>query len=317
MNRIGLALYLLFAASACSSASHFKIEVLSELLRIDSSPEQGFHFPFFLYVPKDSSKVQRLLVIPNNSGSSLDTFEAQLGSAKRQALDWSDLAERISAALLVPGFPRPKVDPPIYTHSLSRSTLLVKDGNLERIDLQLVKMFEAAKLVLSKRGAKDLKRKIFLFGFSASAMFVNRFTFIHPHLVGAVAFGAPGGWPLAPIKEFKGRPLPYPVGIGDFQEVAAEPFDLDALRRVPIFAFLGSKDENDSVTFRDGYTEADQALVFSNFGKTPVERWPISEKIYKDAGLNAVFKLYKGIGHGTNRIVHDDVVAFFLNSSAE
>ena len=317
MRTIPLLLTLVLAHPVFASGSDIKVEVLSELLKVESAPRNGFHFPFFLYVPKNLAKAQRLLVIPNNSGNSQDTFEAQIDSAKRQTLVWNDLAERVSAVLLVPAFPRPNVEPPVYTHALSRSTLLVKDGDLKRIDLQLIKMIEAANLVLSKRGAKHIKRKVFLFGFSASASFVNRFTFIHPELVGAVAFGAPGGWPLAPLTEYKGKTLNYPVGLADFQEVSSTPFDLDALKRVPIFAFLGSKDENDSVTFRDSYTEVDQALVFSEFGKNPVGRWPIAEKFYKDAGLKATFKLYDGLAHGTNRAVHDDIVDFFLNSKAD
>ena len=174
-------------------------------------------------------------------------------------------------------------------------------------------MIEAARKIVLQKESKSLYEKIFLFGFSASAMFVNRFTFIHPERVAAVALGAPGGWPLAPVKVHKGKKLNYPVGIGDLEDLVGTPIDLKKVSSVPMLLFLGAKDENDSVVYRDSYTKADETLIFSLFGKKPAARWPSAEKLYKEAGLNAKFKLYPDIGHQTSKEVHEDVVQFFLS----
>lgn len=296
-----------------AAKTKLKLDLLGGLYRVEANPEKGFNYAFFLYIPENEDQKLNLLVIPNNAGSSKDTYDFQVESAKRQTLSWAHFAERTGSALLVPTFFRPDVDPPIYTHSLSRSSLEVKNGELKRVDLQLIKMVEAARTLVFKEKRRKLSEKMLLFGFSASAMFVNRFTFIHPDLVVAVAFGAPGGWPLAPLKEFKNKKLPYPVGIDDMPLLIGEEINLERLRRVPIYAFLGSKDDNDSVVYRDSYTEENEKLVFSLFGRTPVQRMPAAEKIYKDAGLRATFKIYAGIGHETNKDIHDDIVKFFVS----
>jgi predicted esterase len=213
--------------------------------------------------------------------------------------------------LLVPAFFRPNVEPPIYSTSLSRSALEVRTGDLARVDLQLLKMIDAAKNVVSQKESKSLEDKVFLFGFSASAMFVNRFTFIHPERIAAAALGAPGGWPIAPVKKYKRQNLKYPVGIYDLDKLAGSTIDLKKISSVPMFLFLGERDENDSVIYRDSYSKENETQIFSLFGKKPVARWPVAEKLYKSAGLKADFKIYKDIGHETNKTVHDDLIKFF------
>lgn len=294
-----------------AKGTDFKITALGQLFKVEARPKSGFNYPFFLYIPTDSLKMKNLLVVPNNTGSSITDFELQTLQTRRQTLVEASLAERISAVLLVPDFPRPDVDPPIYTHSLSRSTLLAKEGSLKRIDLQVIKMTEAARDILKKEYKITLRKKLFFSGFSAAAMFANRFAFIHPNLVAGVAIGAPGGWPLAPLTNIKEQALTYPVGISDIAELTGKPTDLEALKKVHFLFYIGAKDENDSVVYRDSYTKEQEALVFSVFGKNPVERWPIAEKLYTEAGLKAQFKLYKNLGHESDQTTRNDVVEFF------
>jgi hypothetical protein len=175
---------------------NLKIDKLGELLEVAASPIDGFNYSFYIYLPRIKNKrFNRIFVYPNNVGGSLGNIEEQSILTKRQTLIESYTAERVNSIIVVPNFPRPSIEPPIYTHSLSRSTLLVKDGPLFRVDLQLIKMLEAAKKVLSKKYKIKVQNKYFFSGFSASAMFVNRFVFLHPDLVAGVAIGAPGGWP--------------------------------------------------------------------------------------------------------------------------
>jgi predicted esterase len=292
-------------------ASEIKETRLGTLFRIEAIPARGFNFSFFLYVPEEKNKIRNLMIVPNNTTGSSSDFAQQLETSQRQALVEASIAERTSSILLVPGFPGPEVEPPLYTHSLSRSTLLVKNGPLKRIDIQLIKMAETASQLLTKKHKIIIRKKFLLSGFSASAMFVNRFTFIHPDLVAGVAIGAPGGWPIAPIGTYKGKPLPFPVGVSDVSELIGNSVNWDHLKKVHFFFFLGDKDENDSVIHRDSYTKEDEDLIFSNFGKKPVERWPVAERLYSEAGLNAHFKLYKDTGHETNQETRNDVVEFF------
>src|SRR5947208_2301963 len=114
------------------------------LVEVPAVESSGFQFPYYLYVPKNlvGARPVRLLVQPNNTGQTTDDFEIHRNSAKRTASrgDTRRLADRLQVPLLVPVFPRPRAQWKIYTHSLDRDSLLVKEGPLVRIDLQLLAM---------------------------------------------------------------------------------------------------------------------------------------------------------------------------------
>src|SRR5262245_58600598 len=160
---------------------------------IPAVPSSGFSFPYYLYVPRGLSPTGpvRLLVEPNNTGQASDDFEVHRTSAKRlaSASYAQRIADRLQTPLMVPVFPRPRDQSRIYTHLLDRDTLLVKDGPLIRIDLQLLAMIEHARGVLKDAGIPT-KSKVFMNGFSASACFINRFAALHPQAVRALAAGA-------------------------------------------------------------------------------------------------------------------------------
>ena len=75
-------------------------------------------------------------------------------------------------------------------------------------------MIDDARRQLSMHGASAHAR-VLLQGFSASAMFANRFAVLHPDRVLAVSIGSPGGWPIAPVAKIGVDALPYPAGIAD------------------------------------------------------------------------------------------------------
>src|SRR5262249_12139763 len=142
--------------------------------------------PYYLYLPKDLSRTKpvRLLIEPNNTGQATDDFEIHRASAKRLATSGSirRLADRLKTPLFVPVFPRPRNQWKIYTHYLDRDSMLVKDGPLARIDLQLLGMMRHARRLLDDAGIASEPR-VFMDGFSASAGFVNRFAALHPDSV--------------------------------------------------------------------------------------------------------------------------------------
>ena len=106
--------------------------------------------------------------------------------------------------------------------------------------------------------------------------------------------------------------LNYPIGVGDLDKVSGKKFNLEKLRSVQFFMFLGEKDENDSVVYRDGYEEKDEKLIFKLFGKTPVSRWEISKNLYKKVNLKAKFRLYPNVAHKVTREMRKDIVGSFF-----
>lgn len=283
---------------------------------MEAQPSRGFLYPYYLYVPpelwsaKGGKAKQTLLVLPNNTGKPDDDFAAHDKYARRSIEDLRRLGSNLKVALLVPAFPRPQSDWRIYTHALDRDSLLTERKEYRRFDRQLVRMIDNARDRLRSDGYRFDKR-VLMFGFSASGMFTNRFTFLHPERVKAAAIGSPGGWAVAPIGLWKGKALRYPIGAADFKSVSGKKLDMKRLKRVPLFLFLGDEDTNDSVTFRDSYESEDEKLILDMFGKTLVGRWAFTQAIYGSSLPEATLKLYPKIGHSLSQAMWDDIKDFF------
>ena len=310
--------FLLFILLAPGISSAQTVgNVSPEIVKIEAEPAKGFAYPYYLYVPKamreeakDAKKTHTILVIPNNAGKTSDDFTVHEADVKRKIKNNSEIADRLGVALLMPVFPRPQTDWKIYTHALDRAAMTTDKKEFARFDLQLVAMIDDARAKLAKEKLKFDKRVIMI-GWSASGMFANRFTFLHPKRIKAAVVGSPGGWAIAPVAVFKEKALRYPIGINDFKSISGENLDLKNLRKVPLFIFLGDQDDNDSVIFRDSYEKEDEDLIFALFGKTPVERWDVSKKLYQDNKLNAEFRLYPNVKHAVTKEMLDDIFAFF------
>lgn len=309
---------LLISILTCSAqtAAPNQTETFPDVVRIEPNQKQGFAYPYYLYVPpqlkneKMRGKALTFLVSPNNTGKIDDDLSVHDAYAK----NWTERDRRwagtLGVVLLTPVFPRPATDWQIYTHALDRDAMLTEKTDYKRFDLQLIAMIDHARKSLAKENLK-LDKKVLLWGFSASGMFVNRFVFLHPTRVKAAAVGSPGGWAIAPVNSWKDKALRYPIGTADFEIVAGKKLDRRNLKKVPMLIYLGDKDTNDSVIFGDSYDEQDKELIFELFGKIPVERWTISEEIYKKELPLAKFKLYPNIGHETNREHRKDWTEFY------
>lgn len=315
MKAIILGTILLLSAASIAIAQAPTPLTDKDYVRIDANSKAGFGYPYYLYVPpevkNDPNKkaVQTILVLPNNTGKLDDDFAIHEADVKRRMAGAGAIASALKIAVLMPVFPRPKSDWQIYTHALDRDSMVTDKREYRRLDLQLVAMIDDARTRLKKDGL-NFDKRILINGFSASGMFANRFTFLHPNRVKAAAIGSPGGWPIAPVEKFKDKVLRYPIGVADLKTVSGKKLDLKTLRKVALFIFLGDRDTNDSVPFGDSYDDVDRELINPLLGTTPVSRWNISEQLYKDAGLNAVFKLYPDVPHTVSPLMRDDIRAF-------
>ncbi len=92
--------------------------------------------------------------MPNNSSLRSNSLEETEAAAKKELLKWVELAENTNSIILMPVFIRPFVDPPIYTHSLSRTTLELTTGDLKRVDLQLLAMTSDTFEIIAKKYKK-------------------------------------------------------------------------------------------------------------------------------------------------------------------
>jgi predicted esterase len=319
MKNIIYAILIIIFTAGLVSAQDTAIDP-KDIIKIEANAAKGFAYPYYLYVPPElrrEPKLQKethtILVIPNNTGKSSDDLSVHETDVKKRMTQSGVIGRLIKPAILMPVFPRPATDWQIYTHALDRDALLTDKKEFARFDLQLVAMIDDAREHLKKDKLK-FDERVFITGFSASAMFANRFTFLHPDRVKAAAIGSPGGWAIAPAANYKEKSLRYPIGVNDFKTVTGKKFDLKKAQKVPMFIFLGDKDDNDSLVFEDGYEDEDKILVFELFGKTPVERWEISKTLYRQSNMNAEFKIYPNVKHTVSAEMRDDIKAFFLKN---
>jgi len=283
----------------------------AEMQKIPASPGDGFQWPYYLVVPDTYHSYPVLFVEPNNTGRGDDDPAVHDDAARSLAESYELLAAELGGPILVPTFPRPYTNWQVYTHALDRDTLLTDLPGLERVDLQLIAMIDHARARFAGEGV-ELPEKVWMNGFSASGMFVNRFTLIHPDRVLAAAIGAPGGWPTAPVASWSGEDLRFPVGIADLADLTGTPFDLEAFRQVPQYIWVGDQDTNDAVDFIDGFDPVDQQLIYDLFGDVEyvAERWPVAEEVFDSAGAAAQFRVYPGVGHEYTDSIIEDLRAF-------
>src|SRR5690606_24718435 len=107
-------------------------------------------------------------------------------------------------------FPRPDAQPLMYTHALDRDVMLQKTPEFKRLDLQLLEMISDATKVLYAMNIQ-IESKFFMNGFSASGTFTNRFSFLHPEKIKALAIGGFNGKLMLPQKKINRVKLNYPI----------------------------------------------------------------------------------------------------------
>jgi hypothetical protein len=287
-----------------------------ELIEVPAEPAKGFHFPYLLFIPESAAakRYEYLLVEPNNTGNVSDDFEVHRNAAVHLARDSSVgnfVARKLGVPLLVPIFPRPASNDRLYTHSLDRDTILITDGPLARLDLQLIAMIADARPRLAATG-HPVNSKVLINGFSASGLFANRFTFLHPEMVAAAAYGGLNCFIMLPVAELKSQALNFPLGLADLEKLTGHPFNRAVYETIPQLAYMGANDTNDAVVHEDAYSPEERALVFTVVGeKMMPDRWQAVQAVYKSEKVPVEFRTYPGIGHGTDGKINSDVAEFF------
>lgn len=313
--KTGIAMVVaMFSMTACATQPAQTVPLEPGTLLVEAAPSKGFNYPYLLRIPANPlGDFTRLLVEPNNTGRVSDDHAVHLEAARGLAQNaiGAFVAPRLNVPLLVPVFPRPQTGWEIYTHQLDRDSMLIENGPMRRLDLQLIAMIDDARRRLRAAGVR-VDEQVLLTGFSASGTFANRFTMLHPQRVRAVASGGLNGLLIVPAPERNGVALPYPIGIADVRRLTGRDVDLDGWRRVPQFIYMGERDDNDALHFSDGYDDDERRVVYSQLGEQmQPDRWSRVQAIYRDAGANATLKTYEGIGHGTDARINSEITEFF------
>ena len=311
MSRIASILALMALLFSCSKGYN------GELMYVEPGKDSPFNFPYFLYIPDNIDRSDKVSVViePNNSGFADDDLNKHIEKAERIATKdfyaGNYVAGQLGLPLIVPVFPRSKTDWTIYTHALDRDVMAQKGNPLERIDLQLIEMFNDARKRLQEKDI-PVEEQFLLTGFSASASFVNRFTLLHPQKVLAVAAGGLNGLLMLPADSLEGQDLPFPLGTADMHNFLGIEFQKEHFRATPQYYFMGAKDFNDAIPYDDAYSQAERATIYAVIGKDMhTERWPACQRIYRQNKVHATFETYDAIGHEQPESVKKKILDFF------
>ena len=292
-----------------------------DILQIEAQQGEGFNFPYYLFIPGGIDKHRQvyMLVETNNTGTTSDDLEVHRAKALKLAESSyaNRMASRLGVPLLVPVFPRPRSNWQAYTHALDIDTLEIEEGKLKRIDLQLTAMIKYAQELLRINGF-TIDDRVFMHGFSASAKFCNRYSFLHPEMVKAFAAGGVNGLPTLPVREWNECELPFPIGIAGIERFIDKGFNEKAFRQVAHYIYMGSFDRNDTLPSRDAWREEEADIIKKALAeKMMPDRWELSRKIYRQQKLPAQLVTYNGIAHAITDQMQDDVTDFFKANAGE
>lgn len=306
-------IYILFSLLLIRCSNSYN----GELIFVEPDINDKFEFPYFLFIPNQISKNEKVYIIiePNNSGFANDDLQKHIDKAERTAtIDYylgNYFAQKFNYPLIVPVFPRQATEWKIYTHALDRDVMQQKDNPLERIDIQLINMFNDARSKLNNKYIKT-QDQFLLTGFSASGTFANRFTLMHPDRVFAVAAGGLNGLLMLPIDSLNNEILKYPIGVSDLKEFTDKEFQNKEFLNTPQFYFMGELDKNDAIPYDDAFDQNEREQIFRLLGvQMQPERWDNCKEIYMNSKVNAIIKTYDNLGHEHPDKIKKEIIEFF------
>jgi len=321
------------------------------IVRIPAMPEKGFKWPYFLVLPSDKYKlansgIKRYLLVETTNeprGKDLTSVEEavriKLNDEKQESVR---LAEELRFPLLMPAIPRPVIEiytdennePNIfYTTSLDRDSAILhmkmKNPDMKnlltdvfkkaghnvhdyiRLDLQVASMIDHAIEYLNKYDHK-VEDRVFMYGFSGSGSFSERFSMFHPEKLKAMVAGTKLANMILPLNKYKGRNLIYPIGTYDYEEIAGETFDLEKVNSVARLVFIGENDINDNpLNHMDCYGRRERSIITGLWGKDVIMRAKKLAKLFKKSGGKGMFIVDKSAGHFVSDEMYDYIKYFF------
>ena len=315
-NRLWITVFTFtYLLSFCFSLRAENVE--QEPILILANSEAGFEYPYYLLLPKSSSSLEKnyLIVETNNSGVQSD-FSTHIENTRKEILGKGPgpmVAHDLNMPLLLPVFPRSKDSVLVYTHALDRDSMLMKNDQRQRLDLQLLHMVKDARKQLASLNI-IVEKKFVMVGFSASGTFSNRFAILHPSSLLAVSSGAVNSIPMLPIASIENTKLIYPIGIADIEEITGNQFDRDGWNSLAQMIYMGAADDNDTLKFSDAFSDDERKIVYEVIGKDMAKRWSKAQSIYLDQKANTTLITYGQIGHWTNGRIRNDMVNFIRSS---
>lgn len=243
-----------------------------------------------------------------------------------ERLRWPHIDQFI---LLAPAIPR-RTDPDAYPVAFDLASFRTSNDFYSRADLEVNLMIDKLIADLSM-GGYQVSDKVMIEGYSAGAMFAQRYALLHPEHVKAIAAGQCGGNFTLPISEYEGQTLNWPVGINNIESLAGRKFEPNSYSGIAQYIYIGDLDTGEGGTTTvynrlhptwgvNSLWESLRQMEFlhTHFGETDPVRLQKQVDYLKSIGYdNIEFKLYQGARHELNNQMISDFMDFLVEHAEE
>ncbi|MFO7773019.1 MAG: hypothetical protein R6V59_03625 [Dehalococcoidia bacterium] len=276
-------------------------------------------YTWFSFVPDDLRQSSTYYILLTAEGGNTD-YGATIQNVRRLTAFFSSnpsLSNLICIGVAIPrgegqGEYAVAMPASVFSH--------VIDKKFYRPDLKVSAIIEDFTSELRSYGIQ-INDKVLMWGFSNSAMFAQRYCFLHPEKVKAVAIGQAGGALTMGMDTYSNNGLDWPVGTNDFSILTSVDFDAHAYNSIPKFIFIGEEDTGpyQSTVYSPVYGwnleifTADQCRILYDIADTDPMRVQNQSVIMNNNGDNISFKMYPGIGHHFSSQMQFDAGVFFTS----
>ena len=277
------------------------------------SADETIPYNWFSYVPLNLNKVRHSYIVVIAEGGNFN-YDDNTEAVRSIIQDKANMPQTQGFILLGASIPRSAQPTDIYAVAFDKKCFLEStDPFYQRPDLKINMMIDKLIADLRQEGY-NIHDKVLLEGFSNEAMFAQRYCLLHPERVKGIAAGQYGGFLTLPVGTYQETPLPWAIGINDFESLAGYSFNQDVYKQIHQFIYIGDQDNLNS-HFNpnpEGFWTQEQIDFINNiFGGSDPVRVENECDYMAGIGCNIQFKLYPGVGHEITQEMNDDTWTFF------
>ena len=199
---------------------------------IPPNVERGINIPSIIIVPQNDTIYNQVVLQVNDCDvNNLPEMIINGGIVGNQLMA---ITKESYAPMVIPLLPA-MTENGIYFQQLSKECFELPDTDIYyRIDEQVIRIINEAKTILEGKFGIKSSDKIFLNGYSSSAVFAQRFSLIHPEIIETACIGGAIG--SIPVPS---RSIGYPIGIEDFEKLFGKKFNMDAYSKIKFRYYVG------------------------------------------------------------------------------
>ena len=196
---------------------------------------------YLLCLPRDLNEQAKLVLQTNTNNYKKDDVEF-VDSATEQVESVIDEFEGTSAPILMPIIPSEGTFQELGVECFDINI----EDQYKRIDEQVLKCIENARVHCKNLTQKDLADKVLLKGNSKSGLFAQRFALLQPQIVDSVCISGDISDIPVPIEKYKGEELNYPSGIANYTELTNKQFNSEDYKAINFLYFATKQNVQDN-----------------------------------------------------------------------